>query len=183
MLLVNTVTGPHREAIPLVLDGKPAPIYYVCLEIRPEFSPKLPLLSILLTPLCHFTLLSSFLCMLSDVQCSLIHKLLNLPPIQLLVSSVSHLCTDHSFQFPSVLLVIRYTFVSSTAYQNINTSVSQSLQETSQGIFQLIYLFGECKACLKLLKWENQEHKTSGITRGKCQTRSGPYCQYISALN
>lgn len=44
MLLINTLAGPHRDTIPLVLDGKPAPIYYVCLEIRPECNPKLPLL-------------------------------------------------------------------------------------------------------------------------------------------
>lgn len=73
-----------------------------------------------------------------------------------------------------MLLVIRYTFVSSTAYQNINASVSQSLQEISRGDISTD-IIGESKACLKVLKWENQEHKTSSIVLGKCLTGSSPY--------
>jgi len=98
------------------------------------------------------------------------------------VLSVSHLCANHLFQFPSVLLVIRDTFVSSTAYQNIN-AVSQPPQKTSQVIFQFIYLFGECKSCLKVLKSENQQHKAFSIMLGKCQTHSSPYCWHISVLD
>lgn len=84
------------------------------------------------------------LCSLSDIQCSLVHKLLNLPAIQLFVSSASHLCADHSFQFPSVLLAIRYTLVPSTSYQNINASVSQFLQDLL-GDFNLLISLGSVR--------------------------------------
>lgn len=53
MLLINTFIGPHRDTI-LVLGGKPASIYYVELETRPEFIPEVPLLTLLMPPLCHF---------------------------------------------------------------------------------------------------------------------------------
>lgn len=52
MLLINTFIGPHRGTI-IVLEGKPASIYYVELETMPEFIPEVPLLALLMPPLCH----------------------------------------------------------------------------------------------------------------------------------
>lgn len=73
------------------------------------------------------------------------YSVLNLPAISLFASSASHLRADHSFQFPSVLLAIRYTLVSSTSYQNTNASVSQSVQDHLGDFNLFIYLFDECK--------------------------------------